>query len=181
MRDFVTSSGVTMVKARRAHSLPSTYNNAFVLPSDEMGEYDEVGGVSRRRSAPAKGSGMLYPLREEGTYGAPPTAPAPPKEYVRRERKPKVYSSYAVNKECHIHGGDKLAKAERDHGVDHEMLQRRRRLSSSSSASRKPSWASRASPAPPSNRSRRTVSASPSRRTSASPEPTRKNSGRMPG
>ncbi len=186
MRDFVsTSSGTTLVKARRAHSMPSSYGNNFVLPSRDMGEYDEVGGgASRRRSAPERGGqqhhhAMLYPLREEGTYGAPPAAPAPPKEYVRRERKPKVYSSYSVNTECSVHGGEKLARSERDHGA--ENISRRasvasRRASSSSGGSRRPSWASRASPAPQAaggaqQTRRRTVSASPSRRTSASPEP----------
>ncbi len=148
-RTSSSSSTTTMVKARRAHSMPAYYGH-FVLPAHDMGEYDEVdGGVARRRSAPAhpaKGS-MLYPLTEEGTYGAPPNGPAPPRDdgYVRRERKPKVYSSYSVNKDCELHGKDKLARSERDHGEG--TFERRRRISSVSSSShgsvpsRRPSWA----------------------------------------
>ena len=49
----------------------------------------------------------MYPLDEEGTYGAaprqpgmPPASPAP----RVRERKPKIYSSYAVDSDCEAHG-----------------------------------------------------------------------------
>ena len=132
-------------KAVRSHSMPSRY----VLPSEDMGEYE---GPSRRRSAPARPAGPLFPLDEEGTYGAPPPGPLPPPApYKARERKPKVYSSYAVDSGCNVHS-KKLVKAEKDHGEVPDNSTRRRR----------PSWASRrssASPAP----SRRTVSASPSR------------------
>jgi len=76
----------SLVKARRAHSMPG----AFVLPAEDMGEYDEVAG--RRKSAPARpAGGMLYPLKEQGAYGEPKGAPPPPPGYTRRERKTKVY------------------------------------------------------------------------------------------
>ena len=62
----------------------------------------------------------VLPSAEEGTYGAlprdPPGPPPPPPGYRPRERKPKVYSSYAVdNADCNVHG-KKLAEAEKDHG-----------------------------------------------------------------
>ena len=148
------------VKARRAYSMPTRY----CIPSAEMGEYED----GRRRSAPAgpssgpgsvsdgyergdrKGS-MLYPLSEEGAYGAPPRAPAAPKAkpptsgvpFQRiRERKPKVYSSYAVDSNCDVHS-KKLTSVEKD-----------------AERSRRPSWASRRTSASP---ARRISSASPSR------------------
>lgn len=175
----------TYVKARRSHSMPSR----FMMPSEDMGEYDDV--QSRRRSAPSRPKGGLYPLREEGSYGqlprAPPPAPKPLPGYQKKERKPKVYSSYALDNGCSVHS-KKLAKSERDHGSDAIDHQRARRVSSSSS------YRSSKSPG------RRTVSASPARafpssssssgsssgRNSVSPEPTarptmRKNSGRLPG
>ena len=50
----------------------------------------------------------LYPLGEEGQYGAPPSALPPPLPgYQKRERKPKVYASYAVSHDCEAHG-DKI-------------------------------------------------------------------------
>lgn len=164
----------TYVKARRSHSMPTRYSN-YVVPSQEMGEY-EFGGATRRRSAPSRPSGGgLYPLTEEGTYGPPPGPPPPP--YKGRERKPKVYSSYAVDSGCNIHSKS-LAKADKDHGSDNI---RRRKASWSSTRS------SRASQSP-AFQSRRTVSASPSRRTSVDrpisrssispePNPVRKISG----
>ena len=54
--------------------MPTRYSN-YVVPSEEMGEY-EFGAASRRRSAPSRPSGGgLYPLTEEGTYGPPPGPP----------------------------------------------------------------------------------------------------------
>ena len=52
--------------------------------------------------------GGLYPLEEEGTYGRVPkkehqgkwTGPQP---YVKRERKPKMYASYAISDKCELH------------------------------------------------------------------------------
>jgi len=49
----------------------------------------------------------LYPLDEEGSYGEAPRQPGIPRpkpQYEPRERKPKVYSSYAVDSECETHG-----------------------------------------------------------------------------
>ena len=47
----------------------------------------------------------LYPLGEEGHYGAPPSQLPPPLPgYKKRERKPKVYASYAVSHDCEAHG-----------------------------------------------------------------------------
>ena len=47
-----------------------------------------------------KVKGGLYPLNEEGEYGPPPSALPPPLPgYKKRERKPKVYASYAVSRQ----------------------------------------------------------------------------------
>ena len=49
----------------------------------------------------------MYPLDEEGSYGEAPRQPGIPRpkpQYEPRERKPKVYSSYAVDSECETHG-----------------------------------------------------------------------------
>ena len=46
-------------------------------------------------------------MDEEGTYGAPPRQPGMPPASPAprvRERKPKVYSSYAVDSGCEAHG-----------------------------------------------------------------------------
>jgi hypothetical protein len=66
--------------------------------------YDKYSNVSYIFKPP---TGGLYPLDEEGTYGElprkpgmPPASPAPP----LRERKPKIYSSYAVDSDCKKHG-----------------------------------------------------------------------------
>ena len=68
----------------------------------DIGEYEEP---RRRKSVPEPrrpSGGGLFPLSEEGRYGLPPTRPPPPLKplpgYERRERKPKVYASYAVSK-----------------------------------------------------------------------------------
>ena len=65
------------------------------IPSEEMGDYEEA--RNRRKS-----SGPLYPLSEEGRYGPPPKEkpkPRPPLPgYEKRDRKSKVYASYAVSK-----------------------------------------------------------------------------------
>ena len=58
--------------------------NAVTFTELQVGEYEEF----RKKKKP---SGPLYPLDEEGTYGAPPSALPPPLPgYTRRERKPKV-------------------------------------------------------------------------------------------
>ena len=141
--------------ARRTKSLPSKY----FMPSASMGEYES----GRRKSAPAKPpqppGGGLFPLDEEGTYGRPPAAPAPPPPATpKRERKPKVYSSYAVDSRCDLHA-KKLAKVEKQRERELEEQRSRRRRSMASN--------------------RRNVSASPSRasseartsRSSKSPDP----------
>eukprot|EP00092_Neocalanus_flemingeri_P076597 GFUD01095022.1.p1 GENE.GFUD01095022.1~~GFUD01095022.1.p1 ORF type:complete len:351 (+),score=115.36 GFUD01095022.1:43-1053(+) len=79
------------------------------IPSEDMGDYEEY----RKKK---KKTGPLYPLDEEGTYGAPPSALPPPLPgYQKRERKPKVYASYAVSSDCCLHA-DKLAQNETDRG-----------------------------------------------------------------
>eukprot|EP00092_Neocalanus_flemingeri_P046308 GFUD01052073.1.p1 GENE.GFUD01052073.1~~GFUD01052073.1.p1 ORF type:complete len:192 (+),score=75.05 GFUD01052073.1:43-576(+) len=65
-----------------------------------MGEYAPA------QSRPSDGS--LYPLEEAGTYGKVPkkeymgkwTGPEP---YVKREKKPKIYSSYSISDKCELH------------------------------------------------------------------------------
>ena len=142
------------VGARRTKSLPSKY----MIPSASMGEYES--GAQRRKSAPAKPpNGGLFPLDEEGTYGRPPAAPAPPPPATpKRERKPKIYSSYSVDSKCTMHA-KKLAKVEKQREREQEEQRSRRRRSMAAG--------------------RRNVSASPSRasseartsRSSKSPDP----------
>ena len=162
---------------RRTKSLPSKY----MIPSAELGEYESAN--SRRRSAPAKPpSGGLFPLDEQGTYGAlpqkkqgmPPTGIPFPRI---RERKPKVYSSYSVDSNCQMHS-KKLAKAERnaEQGI---------RKHSVSRAGSRAGSVSRASASPAPSRRYSSYGGSPSRasssgRSSRSPEPMngyRKHSG----
>lgn len=142
---------------RRTKSMPAP---KYMIPSETMGEYDSAG--QRRKSAPAKPpGGGLFPLDEEGTYGRPPAAPAPPAPPTpKRERKPKIYASYAVDSNCDLHAKT-LAKVEK---------QRERELEEQRSRRRRNSF-------------RRNVSASPSRasseartsRSSKSPDPQQKN------
>ncbi len=97
------------VKARRSHSMPTRYHNgsSVVMPSEEMGEYES----QRRKSAPQRGG--LYPLNSMGAYGGPPAPPPrPPPPYKGRERKPKIYSSYAIDNKCNVHN-EKLEREER--------------------------------------------------------------------
>ena len=66
--------------------------------------YDKYKTFSRIHKPP---TGGLYPLDEEGTYGEAPRRPGmpPPSPAPRvRERKPKIYSSYAVDSDCEKHG-----------------------------------------------------------------------------
>jgi len=64
-----------------------------------MGEYDDA----------EHREGRLYPLPEEGCYGSAPKKQHPGKwsngmeSYVKRERKPKVYASYAISDKCELH------------------------------------------------------------------------------
>jgi len=139
---------------RRTKSLPTKY----MIPSEDMGEYESSN--SRRRSAPAKpaappsaaNGGGLFPLDEEGTYGAaprrpgmPPTGPSQVPFSRIRERKPKAYSSYGLDSNCQMHA-KKLAKAERN--AEQAI---RKHSSGSNSGSRPVSRSgsmSRASPSP---------------------------------
>merc|ERR1719452_307528 len=71
-----------------------------LLPSKTMGEY--TAGLSR------PDDGGLYPLEEPGTYGRVPKKEhqgkwAGPQPYVKRERKPKMYASYAISDKCELH------------------------------------------------------------------------------
>merc|ERR1712106_604518 len=80
------------------------------IPAEDIGDYEEY----RKKKSPKKGP--LYPLDEEGAYGAPPAAPPPPLPgYQKREKKTKVYASYAVSSDCCMHG-DKLEQNETDRG-----------------------------------------------------------------
>merc|ERR1711981_590540 len=133
------------VGARRTQSLPSKY----MIPSESMGEYE---GPNRRRSAPAKPA-HLYPLNEEGTYGRPPAGPKPPSPIFKRERKPKVYSSYAVDSNCCMHS-KKIMKIDEQRKREQEEARARRRRSMSG---------------------RRNVSASPSRASSRAGSEAREN------
>ena len=64
------------------------------IPSEDIGDYEEY----RKKKSPKK-TGPLYPLDEEGSYGAPPSALPPPLPgYQKREKKTKVYASYAVSR-----------------------------------------------------------------------------------
>merc|ERR1712106_598827 len=83
------------------------------IPAEDIGDYEEY----RKKKSPKKGP--LYPLDEEGAYGAPPAPPAalppPLPGYQKRERKAKVYASYAVSSDCCMHG-DKLEQNGTDRG-----------------------------------------------------------------
>jgi len=120
-----------------------------MIPSESMGEYE---GPNRRRSAPAKPA-HLYPLNEEGTYGRPPAGPKPPSPIFKRERKPKIYSSYAVDNKCCLHA-KKIEKIDEQRKKEQEEARSRRRRSMSG---------------------RRNVSASPSRASSRAGSEAREN------
>jgi len=71
-----------------------------MVPSLEVGEYSRYQETSKE---------YLFPLQEEGHYGPLPVyktqgkwTPLP--KYERREKKPKVYASYAVSSDCGVHG-----------------------------------------------------------------------------
>jgi len=68
-----------------------------LIPSINIGEYRP--GIER------PDDGGLYPLEEAGTYGPVPKSKHPgkwsqPKAYVPREKKPKIYASYAICEGC---------------------------------------------------------------------------------
>merc|ERR1719356_1674937 len=71
-----------------------------LLPSAEMGVY----GPAHEKPE----DGGLYPLEEEGTYGKVPRRPhsgrwTGPQKYVKREKKTKMYASYAISDKCELH------------------------------------------------------------------------------
>lgn len=177
---------------RRTKSLPSKY----MIPSEDIGQY-EAGDPNRRRSAPPQAKppgGGLFPLDEEGSYGAPPQQPGmPPSIPFRRirERKPKLYSSYAVDANCEMHT-KKLAETERKMSEERKYTagSRPSSIAGSRPVSRAGSFSGRnsvsGSPAP----SRRSFSggrgghdtvprsrASSTGRSSRSPEPPQQNGG----
>jgi len=101
------------------------------IPSEEMGDYEEY-----KKKRTNKKKGPLFPLDEEGSYGAPPSALPPPLPgYQKRERKPKVYASYAVSSDCCMHA-DKLEQNERDRGQTPPRSYRKRSSTPSFSRSR---------------------------------------------
>ncbi|XP_023324941.1 uncharacterized protein LOC111698754 isoform X2 [Eurytemora carolleeae] len=136
----------------------STSAPKILIPSEVMGEYEdpEFKEKQRRRSAPLPSRPPgLYPLTEEGTYGTPPIW-SKPETYKRRERKPKVYASYAISSDCDVHA-EKLESIEKSHSLG--TLQNTRRSSAPPRTSR-----TSVSPAPrPSSALRRSVSSSPER------------------
>jgi len=90
---------------------PTQAKERQYIPSEDMGDYEEY----KKKKGPKK-SGPLYPLNEEGAYGAPPAPlPKPLPGYQKRERKPKVYSGYAVSSDCCMHA-DKLIQNEQSRG-----------------------------------------------------------------
>jgi hypothetical protein len=92
-------SCVSGVFRRLLFSSPRTRTSRMYIPSEEMGDYEDYRSRQKKKSG-----GVLYPLDEEGTYGAPPAAlPKPLPGYLKRDRKPKVYASYAVSSDCSMH------------------------------------------------------------------------------
>jgi len=68
-----------------------------LIPSINIGEY--------RPGTARPDDGGLYPLEEAGTYGPVPKSKHPgkwslPKAYVPREKKQKIYASYAICEGC---------------------------------------------------------------------------------
>merc|ERR1711962_136119 len=81
-----------------------THNNMKelqrMIPSATMGEYEAP------RARPQDGG--LYPLSKEGTYGRVPRNKHQGRwqelpKYVPREKKPKLYASYAISDKCELH------------------------------------------------------------------------------
>jgi len=71
-----------------------------MIPSANMGEYEAP------RDRPEDGG--LYPLNAEGTYGRLPKNRNPGRwtelpKYQKREKKPKLYASYAISDKCELH------------------------------------------------------------------------------
>merc|ERR1712198_255264 len=71
-----------------------------LIPAANMGEYEPP------RERPEDGG--LYPLNAEGTYGRVPKNRNPGRwqelpKYQKREKKPKLYASYAISDKCELH------------------------------------------------------------------------------
>merc|ERR1711990_625213 len=71
-----------------------------LIPAANMGEYEPP------RERPEDGG--LYPLNAEGTYGRVPKSRNPGRwqelpKYQKREKKPKLYASYAISDKCELH------------------------------------------------------------------------------
>merc|ERR1711953_1527008 len=71
-----------------------------LLPAANMGEYEPP------RERPEDGG--LCPLNAEGTYGRVPKNRNPGRwqelpKYQKREKKPKLYASYAISDKCELH------------------------------------------------------------------------------
>merc|ERR1712025_334924 len=71
-----------------------------LIPAANMGEYEPP------RERPEDGG--LYPLNAEGTYGRGPKNRNPGRwqelpKYQKREKKPKLYASYAISDKCELH------------------------------------------------------------------------------
>merc|ERR1711962_1176537 len=87
-------------------SVPRCYTHNIMkelqrmIPSMTMGEYEAP------RVRPQDGG--LYPLSKEGTYGRVPRNKHQGRwqelpKYVPREKKPKLYASYAISDKCELH------------------------------------------------------------------------------
>merc|ERR1712037_264037 len=92
-------------------SLSSASAHCTLLPCkhEGLGEVDtggEHGRVRPPRERPEDGG--LYPLNAEGTYGRVPKNRNPGRwqelpKYQKREKKPKLYASYAISDKCELH------------------------------------------------------------------------------
>ena len=81
-------------KSLQQTSQQTSHEEKKLVPSETMGGYEEY-----RKKKTKKAKGPLFPLDEEGSYGAPPSSLPPPLPgYQKRERKPKVYASYAISR-----------------------------------------------------------------------------------
>jgi len=91
-------------------------DNKRYFPSPTIGEYVQA--------KPRPLAGGLYPLEAEGTYGVVPKKEylgkwSEPEPYVRREKKPKLYSSYSISDKCELHSlvQDKYSRGCRVHST----------------------------------------------------------------
>eukprot|EP00092_Neocalanus_flemingeri_P054944 GFUD01064797.1.p1 GENE.GFUD01064797.1~~GFUD01064797.1.p1 ORF type:complete len:280 (-),score=80.27 GFUD01064797.1:28-795(-) len=83
----------------------------FLLPSLDIGKYEEVKGRRWSEPLPPR-TGGLFPLSVEGTYGPPPQyEPAEPPaskatqlSSQKKKRRVKTYASYSVSRDCAVHG-----------------------------------------------------------------------------